>query len=120
MKTASMPKPAPAARASPDSLRRTLLYMSGLSIACGVEGWFGQPAQQQGKACLDSDRPSVSCGVSVLTARAYFLGITFPTITLSAPRILMSSLVALTSIRWYLPGAPGAVTVTTTSLCSTE
>src|ERR1019366_2325985 len=40
MKTASIPKPVPAARASPESLRRTLLYMSGLSIACGSEGWL--------------------------------------------------------------------------------
>src|SRR6266702_3788614 len=38
MKTASIPKPAPAARASPESLSRTLLYMSGLSIACEVRG----------------------------------------------------------------------------------
>src|SRR6185312_10070031 len=36
MKTASMPKPLPAARASPESLRRTRLYMSGLSIAWGA------------------------------------------------------------------------------------
>src|SRR5271168_3702428 len=33
MKMASMPKPLPAARASPEILRRTLLYMSELSIA---------------------------------------------------------------------------------------
>src|SRR6267378_6806298 len=39
MKTASMPKPLPAARASPEILRRILLYMSELSIAC----WIWKP-----------------------------------------------------------------------------
>src|ERR1700722_14141187 len=37
MKMASMPKPLPAAKASPEILRRILLYMSELSIACAIE-----------------------------------------------------------------------------------
>src|SRR5258706_16076426 len=41
MKMASIPKPLPAARASPESLSRTLLYMSDLSIAWVSGGFLG-------------------------------------------------------------------------------
>src|ERR1035437_10044222 len=116
MKTASMPKPVPAARASPDSLRRTLLYMSGLSIACQLQVVSCRKLKQLQVANCGLRNPELTtCNPQLL----YLLPITFPFITLSGLRILMSGRLDLTSTRWYLPGPPGALTVTTTEPCST-
>src|SRR6201997_562618 len=59
MKTASMPKPLPAAKASPEILRRTLLYMSELSIA-----WGHWKAFVHAKFWLSRVRYSGSCAYS--------------------------------------------------------